>query len=209
MQLQIRLAQSEDMPHILALQAHSLRSLSQSHYSREQIEALVRSQAEVRMQSFEAGEELIYVGEVAMDESSLQIVAMSALLIGQAQIGAVYVHPDFVRQGIARQLVEVLEAKARELNYRILYVISSLAAVLFYRSMGYRHIGKTCIMAENYAIGCVNMAKSLTGDGKAFQGNRIRTHQDNQGRENQGLIVWFGIILCLAFTIALAIALAL
>jgi putative acetyltransferase len=189
MQLQIRLAQLDDMPHILALQAHSLRSLSQAHYSREQIEALVRSQAEARMQAFDAGEELIYVGEIAIDESTVQMVAMTALMIRRSQIGAMYVHPDFVRQGIARQLLEVLEEKAKELNYRVLYVISSFTAVLFYQSMGYSYMSQTCIMAESYVIGCVNMAKSLTG-------KSIRAE-----RRKQGFLAWMGLIIFVAIVI--------
>ena len=50
--LKIRQAKVDDIPAILALLANAVRKLSDGYYSREQIEAIVRSQSTYLVDSF-------------------------------------------------------------------------------------------------------------------------------------------------------------
>jgi GNAT superfamily N-acetyltransferase len=197
MQLQIRLAEGGDMPDILALQAYSLRSLSKDHYSDVHIEALVRSQAIARTAASEAGDELVYIGEFIVDAAeqakTAQIVGIGALSLKMSGLGviyALYVHPDFVRRGIARQLLATLEAKAIEWNCQSMYVISSLVAVLCYQSVGYRKLQNSRIRVEGHLIRCVHMAKSLPYVKPPF------------AKRLQKAVVFWGIVFAVALLIA-------
>jgi GNAT superfamily N-acetyltransferase len=57
-----------------------------------------------------------------------------------AWIRYLFVHPDHVRRGIGRRLVEVAEAAARRAGRGRFDVWSSLNAVRFYEALGYRRV---------------------------------------------------------------------
>lgn len=99
MDIEIRLAKVEDRAEILQLQSSSLRVLSSKDYGPEQIESLVKSQAAARFNS-----EVVFVAIFTN-----KIVGFASLLVYNSQIGAVFVNPDFSRQGIGSRLIEVVE----------------------------------------------------------------------------------------------------
>jgi putative acetyltransferase len=57
------------------------------------------------------------------------------------RIDAVFVHPENSRQGIATSLVRQLETRAQMHGLSELTIVSSLNAVSFYESLGYRQSG--------------------------------------------------------------------
>ena len=61
----------------------------------------------------------------------------AVLNIADERIDAVFVHPEYTRQGIATSLVRQLENRARMRNISGLTIVSSLNAVPFYESVGY------------------------------------------------------------------------
>lgn len=166
MELQIRKALADDIPHILALQARSLRELSVSTYSAAQIESLVRTQGQARVRSFNSGDEIIYVAyaKVSGDEAShepLRLVAMAAFISYGSQIGGLYVHPAYARRGIASQLLQAVEAEAVSQRHQVLSVMSSVMAVPFYEARGFRRLFSRAVFFEDEKVACVEMAKSL------------------------------------------------
>lgn len=58
--------------------------------------------------------------------------------VAGAWVHAVFVHPDRQRQGLGRQLMEVLERDARARGESWLGLHASVGAVAFYRSLGWR-----------------------------------------------------------------------
>ncbi len=64
--------------------------------------------------------------------------AMSARDEQAAEIGAVFVHPLFVRCGIGRRLVRAVEAEARGLGFRTFTAPVTPDAALFFERLGYR-----------------------------------------------------------------------
>jgi len=152
MDIEIRLAKSEDSEKILELQANSLRVLSSQDYNPRQIESLIRSQKSARFIN-----EIIFVAEC-----SKRLVGFASLLVHTPQIGAMFVHPDFVRQGIGTRLLTAIESAAIEKRYQAIYVLSSLSAVKFYQANGYEVIGKLGFWSENKNwIPCKNMHKQI------------------------------------------------
>jgi putative acetyltransferase len=132
--IHIRLATLEDLEAILTLQAVSLRSLSQDYYRPDQIESLIKDQVKYRRQE---------ILQIVADYQG-QLVGFASLCAypsppSGGSIGGIYVHPRFFRRGIGRQLLKELERQAIEppLSWSVLRVLSSLAAVPFYKNLGY------------------------------------------------------------------------
>jgi len=179
MEFQIRLADAKDIPDIMALQALSLRKLSQGTYNAAQIESLVRSQGAARVASFNAGEELIYSAWVHTTEKQKQdgqtqgrkeqLVAIAALINHSSQIGGLYVHPDYARQGIATQLLQQIEVAAIAQRHRVIRVMSSLVAIPFYESRGYSRLFHRTVCFEGEMVGCMEMAKALENRSLPFE----------------------------------------
>jgi len=73
-----------------------------------------------------------------------------------------FVHPDFVRQGIGRRLLTEIESVAIEKGYKTLNVMSSLSAVKFYQANGYELTYQSSIglWIENWSLG-MDMRKQL------------------------------------------------
>jgi putative acetyltransferase len=144
----------EDMDKILRLQTSALRILS-AGYSDRQIESLVRSQGTARS----AGDE---VGYVAVCEQ--QIVGFGLVQVSLECIAGIYVHPDFTRCGVGTRLLLALEKLSRSRKITTMYVLSSLAAVDFYRANGYELIRASGFHSEgNIWIPCMRMEKRLIG----------------------------------------------
>jgi len=178
MEIKIRKAHADDIPHVMALQANSLRVLSVGIYSPAQIETLVRTQSEARVRSFNSGDEVLFVAYTKADEtrapgslsgylsvdsvdSSVRLVAIAAFISSRAQVGGLYVHPAFTRRGIASQLLQVIEAEAASQGHRMIKSMSSLVAVPFYEARGFRRLFSRTVFFEGEAVSCVEMAKSL------------------------------------------------
>ena len=97
-----------------------------------------------------------------MAEGNNRLVGFASLCIDRPQIAGMFVHPDFVRQGIGTRLIKEIESVAIEKGYKTLDVMSSLSAVKFYQANGYEVIGKLGFWSENKTwIPCRNMHKQL------------------------------------------------
>ncbi len=72
-----------------------------------------------------------------------------------------YVHPRFNRQGIGRQPLGLLEAKAKSTGCQQVTLDASLNAVPFYEKCGYRAIEREIRIYGERPFVVVKMAKSL------------------------------------------------
>lgn len=181
MQLQIRPVTESVFTEALALQAYSLRSLSTEYYNPQQIEAIVKSQERVRRREFRWKGELIYGGWIDQ-----QLVAIAAISTWGGSIGGIYVHPDFARFGIGRQMALKLEEVAIERRCRDLTVISSLIAVRLYESVGYSRVFSDKLRFGEETVACIFLAKSLP---------RPKPKKD---RRFETLTAIFSVVICLA-----------
>ncbi|NJN72698.1 MAG: GNAT family N-acetyltransferase [Limnothrix sp. RL_2_0] len=139
MKLLLRLAEPEELPDILQLQALSLRILLASTTDPETLESLIRHQQLER----EKLDELILVATCNHD-----FVGFVALQMLQAQISGLFIHPDFVRQGIGSELVLAVEALMHRKNRRSLTVMASEYAKPFYKHMGFKTIRRHYLFVQ-------------------------------------------------------------
>jgi putative acetyltransferase len=151
MALTIRPACSQDLEQILELQQQAIQVLCSRDYGPHQLDAIILSQQQVRGLS-----ELILLAENEQD-----LVGFSTALLPSWEIGGVYVHPDYTRQGIATQLLTDLERQAIKQRKRKLSVMSSLTAVAFYQSLGFQVIRKSTFLMHGVWIPCVAMEKLI------------------------------------------------
>src|SRR5215468_366748 len=78
-----------------------------------------------------------------VDSRAVGCGALRALESGVGEVKRMFVLPEFRGRGIARQILLALEARARELNYRLVRLetgIEQPEAIGLYKSAGYRRI---------------------------------------------------------------------
>ena len=150
----IRKAQPDEVIQQLRIQIDALRTLCRQDYAPEQIEGLI--ERNIRYSS-RGG----YQREITLvAEADGMIVGFSALL--GRRISAVYVHPQYVRQGIGSRLLAALERIAATQNIRTLRVAASLTAHPFYQANGYQVIGDSYLgVHKGLRVRYIDMKKRL------------------------------------------------
>lgn len=179
MKIVINNYQEKYLDQIIKLQEDSLRFLCTDSYNSEQIDYLVTSQKRIRYTYYNREQIIVakfnneYVGCAILDTISPQINGM-------------YIHPKYVRQGIGTKLLKKLEELAIDKDYKVLYIISSMNAIKFYQTNGYRLVNLSGFWSDNRVwIRCGEMKKTL-----------IPKTQQEKLREILPRIVFLFVILC-------------
>jgi putative acetyltransferase len=129
MQLHIRPVTDLDLPDLIAIQTLSIETYYRDVHSPDQVRAL----AKMQLAGIKPKRQLLLVAEV--DGETVGFAGISRL--GFA-IDAVYIHPQWMRQGIGRQLVSALEVLALQQGYSRLIVLADVVTSPFYQSQGYQ-----------------------------------------------------------------------
>ncbi|NEO86698.1 MAG: GNAT family N-acetyltransferase [Spirulina sp. SIO3F2] len=128
--IKIRVIHREETAAVLELIHQSIRRINAQDYSPQEIDAIID-----RMYTPQS----ITQGTYIVAECPSQLVGVIGFetcgTIGW--INAVFTHPDFVRQGIGRMLVQEVEHRALNQGVVWLHVLSSRTAFEFYRALGY------------------------------------------------------------------------
>jgi putative acetyltransferase len=130
----IRRASVTDTDALDAVRTEVLRGIDRAVYSEDQIAAWIgdNSSAIIR-ESLAASSETTFLA-VAGD----QVVGYASLAFRtRPHLWALYVLPQYSRQGIASSLLEMIQSEVRAWGYRDLYAVASLCAEGFYRAHGF------------------------------------------------------------------------
>jgi GNAT superfamily N-acetyltransferase len=77
-----------------------------------------------------------------------------------ARIRAFFVHPDWARRGLARQLYAGCEAAARARGFTRFELMATLPGVPLYRALGFEEIERVDVpMTGGVVLPCVRMAR--------------------------------------------------
>ena len=147
----IRLANRDDYDAIISVQYDSIKIILANDYTLQELEALLKNKTRQR-----SWDETIFVAEIAGN-----VVGFASLVKGHSSIGAVFVRPDFIRQGIGTRLLSSIEQEAIAHKVKTLGVCSSLTGHAFYVANGYKTLGKTYIPLNSVFIPCIAMKKRL------------------------------------------------
>lgn len=148
-----RKATLEDIPKLEKLIKKSAEAINKTYYSKQQIEAALKT-------AWRIDPQLIVDATYWVVENKKQVLigcggwskrkrlfgqtekikindTASILGVDAAKIRAFFVHPDYVRLGIGKQLLEICEAEARENGFTSLELIATLSGEKLYNSKGY------------------------------------------------------------------------
>ncbi len=157
--IMIRRGRSQDTEELFKVTIKSIEALCAKDYTSKQLKCLL----EDKTQRFNKG---IKLGEtIFVAESEGLIIGYCSLL--SRTISAMFVLPQYARQGVGKQLLAKIEAEAIARNRKILTAISSLTGVPFYQACGYRCLGNYSLSIGNdqiedpVNIPCIRMEKSL------------------------------------------------
>ena len=168
----------DEVPALEALIAASVRALSVGYYSSEQIESALAN-------VFGVDTQLIADGTYFVAELDGQIVGCGGwsqrkTLFGgdQAKVGeddlldptteparirAFFVHPDFARRGIGKQIIAACEEAAAAAGFRRLELAATLSGEPLYLAVGYEMIERwEHSLPDNVTMPLVRMGKILS-----------------------------------------------
>ena len=155
----IRRGRSEDTDRLFAVTMKSIELLCAKDYTSEQVQSLLKDKTERFRQGIKLGEN-VFVAELEG-----KIIGYSSLLL--RSIGAMFVLPEYTRQGVGKKLLAKIEAEAIARNRKFLNAISSLTAVPFYQACGYQCLEDYSLLIGDRQIGdtisipCIRMKKRL------------------------------------------------
>lgn len=153
----IRRAREEDSEGIWRVHTRSIRKITSSHYTLEEIESWAGPPKP------EHYVESIRNKEFYIAEEGSAVIGFGTLDHRQNEIEAVYVSPEVVRRGVGSAILRRLEGRAQELGLKSLKMDASLNAVPFYKSAGYEPQKEmNHCLASGVEIGCVLMTKQLS-----------------------------------------------
>jgi N-acetylglutamate synthase-like GNAT family acetyltransferase len=177
--INIRLARSEDIPALTSLIQESARILQANYYTSAQIEGALGT-------VFGVDRQLIQDETYFITESANQIIGCGGwskrktlyggdwgkqveedrLLdprIDAAKIRAFFVHPTWARRGIGSRMMEQCESAALEAGFKAIEIIATLAGEPLYRKFGYRVSQQFEILLPNESVlPVIRMVKSFT-----------------------------------------------
>jgi N-acetylglutamate synthase-like GNAT family acetyltransferase len=178
MALTIRLATMDDVPALQELIAESVRALSLPYYNEREIDSAL-------MHVFGVDRQLIHDASYFVAEIEGKIVGCGGwskrrTLYGgdqaesvrvdellnpdtdAARVRAFYVHPEWSRRGIGRQILQACEAAARESGFTTVELIATLPGEPLYSAHGYETIGPFEIpLPEGHSLAAFRMKKRL------------------------------------------------
>ncbi|MDP9078340.1 MAG: GNAT family N-acetyltransferase [Bacteroidota bacterium] len=171
-----RLATFQDIPQLNELIARSVRGLSTDYYTPVQIESAIKY-------IFGVDTQLVIDGTYYVAEKDGVIVGCGGwskrnTLYGgdqhkevedplldprhdAARIRAFFVHPDYARQGIGRQIINVCEDAAKAEGFKSFELGATLPGVPLYAAMGYEAIERVdAPLQDGEVLGIIKMRKS-------------------------------------------------
>jgi GNAT superfamily N-acetyltransferase len=158
--VRLRAAVDADARGIWAVHTRAIRVSAATHYTEDELDAWVqRMQPESYLGPLHTRR--LIVAEAALPEGP-RIVGFGQLHPDEAVIEAIYVDPDWERQGIGTALALALENDVRERALPWLISDASLNAVPFYLAMGFRQVALDHHeLAPGVHIACAVMEKHL------------------------------------------------
>ncbi|MDR6199154.1 putative acetyltransferase [Microbacterium sp. SORGH_AS428] len=160
---------SADAAATLAVFTDAITQTASAHYTPEQIEAWARP-----------GRRDLPAWDEAMSGRGSIVAVAGDEVVGFSDVGQdgyidmLFVSPRHVRRGIARSLLAFIESRARSSGIAELTSDVSVAARLFFESVGFEIVREQRPIKEGVALTNFRMRKLLTGGSVALSAPRRR-----------------------------------
>lgn len=175
----IRRAKLDELAALTALMEQSVRRLNIQHYSQQQIESALEHVFGIDAHLIADG--TYYIAEIDGALAGCGGWSRSSKLFGGSQIQngfphahaasdrddaakirAFFVHPDFTRRGIGRQLMQISERDARREGFARLELIATLTGEALYRKCGFTPVATVdLVLPDGVSLQALQMEKWL------------------------------------------------
>ena len=166
--IKLRLGRKDDARNLAKLRYRAIHEIASNDYPEEILNAWGRSLSEEELtkreenfnQRIKQEENIVVVAEI--DE---KIAGFGEVSLKENELTALYINPDFKRQGVGTAITKDLELKATQRGSKYLKLHSSLTAESFYRQNGFqREKEGTHILATGEQMACVIMKKQIVSN---------------------------------------------
>jgi N-acetylglutamate synthase-like GNAT family acetyltransferase len=151
----VRKATAGDAAQILELRERSILTLCVGDYADERIAAWMGKRIATEYQQW------IEKSPYFVSTLGSKVTGYAAYNPNSQQVLAVYVDPDFVRQGAATSLVRAVQSDARSRGVESLWLDASLTAVPFYKAAGFTPVRETTHAFGGVSLVCLRMKRVL------------------------------------------------
>lgn len=173
----LRVATLADIPKLSALIELSVRALSASDYSPEQIDGalehvfgvdtqliqdgsyyLIEAGGEIAAAGGWSARQTLFGGDQMKSDADLTIDTATM----PARIRAFFVHPSFARRGLGRQLYAACEEAARERGFRRFELMGTMPGVPLYRALGFEDLERVDVpLPDGQVLPCIRMGRAI------------------------------------------------
>ena len=161
MNISIRSAMRDEWPAVLAIHRRAIHEIASADYSAEVLEAWGPPVVDPELPKFDAKLKRGHIIIVAEVDGVL--AGFGELAPDENLLVAVYVNPDYSRQGIGTALLHELESLSRKMELSFLQMEASLTAVPFYKTHGFQILGPDVhVLRSGVRMDCMRMRKDLT-----------------------------------------------
>jgi len=140
--VKIRRADISDLDQIRRLYKETITAVNKKDYDEKQISVWASASQDIAKWTSKINEQYFFVAE---EEN--KIVGFGSVT-KEGYLDYLYTHKDFQGQGMATELLKVIEKKAKELNLKEIYAHVSITARPFFESKGFA-VTKTYITKVN------------------------------------------------------------
>ena len=151
----LREALPSDLPEILQLFENAIQTTCSKDYTQQQIEVWVAG-----VQNTTRWEKAITQQYFLVAQANNKIVGFASLENGN-YLDFLYVHPNYLGQGIAKQLYTALEKKALSLGSQLIYSNVSITAKPFFEKQGFEAIASQRNLIRGVELLNYRMEKEL------------------------------------------------
>lgn len=167
-EIKLRLGRKGDGRNVAQIRYRAIHEIASNDYPEKILKTWGRSLSKEELAKREENfnkrikqeENIIVVAEI--DE---KIAGFGEISLQKTELTALYVNPDFKRQGVGTAIAKDLESRAKQSGLKSLTLRSSLTAELFYKRNGFqREKDGTHILATGKEMACVMMKKQIANN---------------------------------------------
>lgn len=154
--IKIRKATQQDRETLCNIDILAIRELGKIHYSEIELNTWLKSLSSKRYQNSITNRYTIVA------ELNSKIIGFAVLNQITGKITAIYVEPQYTRQGIGTKILNALISEGQKLGLNSLHCDASLSAAEFYKSIGFQ-AGEKCKhkFSNGIEIDCIPMIKII------------------------------------------------
>ena len=149
----IRQATADDAGRIHEIHTQSVKTLCKAHYSSEQIAGWLKNRSP---QGYLPGLER---GEMFVAADGISVLGFGHAIPGE--ILAIFVAPEYAKQGVGIVLLEQALTAARAGSQRDVYLESTLNAQGFYEKAGFVEVERSTVRRNNVLLPVIRMVLAV------------------------------------------------